>query len=56
MLGIKGLASTHTGRSYSRAVTQQWLNIPRPVAIAVLAVPPVQNSVLESCNLGVSIL
>lgn len=44
MLGIKGLANTHTGRSHSRAVTQQWLNISRPVAIAVLAVPPAQNS------------
>lgn len=39
MLGIKGLASTHTDRSHSMAVTQQWLNIPRPVAIRVLAVP-----------------
>lgn len=45
VLGIKELASTHTGRAHSRAVTQQWLNILRPVAIAVLAVPPAQNSV-----------
>lgn len=35
VLGIEGRASTHTGRSHSRAVTQPWFNIATPVAIAV---------------------